>query len=191
MRKWWHWLISPRRSFLNWLAERQAALERERTQEQQRLEQIAKEAEQASEQAARETLERELARLAPARHALAADKMGTPLLLCAYLGPSLLEARAITAYGSCAHLEMTLQASLCEEVAELLDMHGVSHNRGVGTALLQFTEPILREMGARQVRGTLRYSDEEHLARLLRFFIKNGYRLVETEEGLAVEKRLP
>lgn len=194
MHQWFRWIISPRRSLLLWLAERQAARQRGLEEQERRVEEAVQEAEQASAEAERHTLEVELEHLCASSgprtwHAFDADRE-SPMLLFAALGAELLEAQAVTAYGSIAHLEMTLHASVCLEVAELLDMRGVDHSRGVGTALLQFTEPILAEMGTRLVHGRVQANDEEHLSRLIHFFRANGYRLLIAGDTLSVEKDL-
>lgn len=195
MRRWYHWIISPRRSLLLWLAEREAARQRELAEQERRLDEAVREAEQASAEAERYTLQLELERLTgvagtAVRHSFGADRYDNPLLLMAALGSGRVEAQAFTAYGSIAHLEMTLEAAICLEAAELVDMRGLNHSRGVGTALLQFTEPIVREMGARLVYGSVRVEGEEHLARLTRFFMKNGYRILIDGDTLSVEKAL-
>ena len=57
-------------------------------------------------------------------------------------------------------------------------------NQGVGSALIMRFEDICRENGVKEIHGNLAKGDLDHKDRLIHFYKKHGYSIVEeNEEG--------
>lgn len=194
--RWWKWILAPVDAFrqlqlTRWEQENrarqerlQAALEREKATRNRLTQEWADEV--------LDHCETRFGRFYPgcARHRVATDKEGWPVFLYTVWDHKDLEVKAFCPYSL--HHDFVLFATIQGATAEIDDIQCNRDmvNRGVGTAVLQFAEEILRELGVTRVWGWLSPCDADHRDRQIHFYQTNGYKVRARDDMGTISKDL-